>query len=88
MKCGSAGAPLLHQVDKGGFSGGICSTMHITSRQAAVMRNFEHVTSLVYVYTRGKGVDIVNKINTRSRKVIRIANFNQISILKKRKHWR
>jgi hypothetical protein len=88
MKGSSGDAPLLHQVDKGILCGGKFSTMHITPLQATFMKNFKGLTSLFYAFTKGKGVDIIHKTNSTSRKVIRIANSNQISIIEKEKNWR
>ncbi len=60
--------------------------MHITLLQAMFMKYFKHLRNYFYAFTKGKGVDIMHKTNSRSRKVIRIANYNQISIVKKEKN--
>ncbi len=62
--------------------------MHITPLQAIFMENFKNLTSLFFAFTKGEGVDIVPRTHSRSRKVIRIANFNLISIIVKRQNVR
>jgi hypothetical protein len=78
MKEGGGDAPLLHQVDNRVFCGGKLSTIHITPLQATLMKNFKRIVCLLYAFTKCKRVDILYKTNSRSRKVIRVANLNQI----------
>jgi hypothetical protein len=81
MKWGGGGASLLHLVDKGVFSGGKLSTMHVTPLQTVFMKDFKRFTSLFCAFAKGKGVEIIHKTNSRSRKVRRVADSNQISII-------
>jgi hypothetical protein len=88
MKWGSGGAPRLHQVDTGLLFGGKLSTMHVTPLQTAFMKDFKCLTSLFCAFTIGKRVEIINKTNSRSREIIRVAYFNKVSIVEKKKHMR
>jgi hypothetical protein len=77
------GSPLLHQVDKGVLSGGKLSTVHFTPLQTAFMKDFKCPTSLFCASTIGKGIDIINKTNSRSWEIIGVADFDKVSIVKK-----
>jgi hypothetical protein len=70
-------------VNKGILSGGKLSTMHITPLQAAFMKDFKRLKSLFCAFIKGNRIDIVNKTHSRSRKVVRTAGFNKVSIVKK-----
>jgi hypothetical protein len=52
------------------------------------MEDFKRFTSLFCAFTKGKGVHIINKTNSRSRKVVGVADFNKVSIVEKEKNRR
>ncbi len=52
------------------------------------MKDFKRFTGLFCAFTKGKVVHIINKTNSRSRKVIRVADFKKVSIVEKERNRR
>jgi hypothetical protein len=63
------------------FLGGKLSTVHVTPPHTAFKKDLKRLTSLFWAFTIGKGIDIINKTNSRSREIIGDADFDKVSIV-------
>jgi hypothetical protein len=86
MKRGGGDASLLHQVNKGVLFGSKLSTMHVTPHQTVFMKYFKRLTILFCAFTIGKGIDIIKKTNSRSKEIIRVANFDKVGIVEEKQN--
>jgi hypothetical protein len=78
----------LGEIKKYIFVGGTGITMHVTPCQTASVNFFQNRKSLYSAFPKFQNICIINKTNTSSRKVRRIANVNKISIVKEDKNRR